>query len=97
MFADLELQAGKIASAKTRLDEILPQAVRGDDLELQGSVCALYAKVLLAQVDDPSEAEGEDSRDVVEAQWFDSPSRYPEACDLVLGHGENSISETGNV
>lgn len=68
MFAELELQAGEIASAKKRLDEILPQATRGDDLELQGSVCALYAKVLLAQIDDPSEAEGEDSGGVVEAQ-----------------------------
>jgi len=66
VFAELELQAGKIASAKARLDEILPQAVRGDDLELQGSVCVLYAKILLARVDDPSEAEGEDSWDVVE-------------------------------
>ena len=66
MFAELELQAGKIASAKKRLDEILPQATRGDDLELQGSVCALYAKVLLAHVDDPSGAEGEDTTDVVE-------------------------------
>jgi len=70
VFAELELQAGKIASAKKRLDEILPQATRGDDLELQGSVCALYAKVLLAQIDDPSDAEGEgeDSRDVVGAR-----------------------------
>lgn len=66
MFAELELQAGKIASAKARLDDILPQAVRGDDLELQGSVCALYARVLLARVDDPTEAEGEDNRDAGE-------------------------------
>jgi len=57
VYAELELQAGRLANAKQRLDEILPQATRGDDLELQGSVCALYAKVLLAQVNDPSDAE----------------------------------------
>jgi len=96
VFAELELQAGKIVNAKTRLDEILPQAVRGDDLELQGSVCALYAKVLLAQIDDPFEAEGEDS-EMYRSHGELTPSRYSEACDIVLGHGKNSISETGNV
>jgi hypothetical protein len=68
VFAELELQAGKLANAKQRLDEILPQATRGDDLELQGSVCALYAKVLLAQIDDVAEAEGEYRKDVMELQ-----------------------------
>ena len=82
MFAELELQAGKIASAKTRLDEILPQAVRGDDLELKGSVCALYAKVLLAQVDDPEEAEGEDSRGIV---WSNGDlNLHPDTLRLVI-------------
>lgn len=48
IFADLELQRGKIESARRMIDEILPQVARGEDLEQRALTYAVYAKVKMA-------------------------------------------------
>jgi hypothetical protein len=48
IFADLELQRGKIESARRRIEEILGQVARGDDLEQRAMAYAVYAKVKMA-------------------------------------------------
>lgn len=48
IFADLELQRGKIESARRRIEEILGQVARGDDLEQRALAYAVYAKVKMA-------------------------------------------------
>ena len=49
IFADLELQRGKIQSARHVLKQILPQVARGEDLEQRALVYTVYAKVKMAQ------------------------------------------------
>ncbi|KAG8831373.1 hypothetical protein FRC17_003254 [Serendipita sp. 399] len=49
IFADLELQRGKIQSARKRIEAILPQVARGEDLEQRAMTYAIYAKVKMAQ------------------------------------------------
>ncbi|KAG9054730.1 hypothetical protein FS842_004289, partial [Serendipita sp. 407] len=52
IFADLELQRGKIESARKRIEEILPQVARGEDLEQRAMTYAIYAKVKMAKSHD---------------------------------------------
>ncbi|PVG02241.1 hypothetical protein CPB86DRAFT_751668 [Serendipita vermifera] len=48
IFAELELQRGKVESARRRLEDILPQIARGEDLEQRALAFSVYAKVLMA-------------------------------------------------
>jgi hypothetical protein len=48
IFADLELQRGKVESARRRIEEILGQVARGEDLEQRAMTYAVYAKVKMA-------------------------------------------------
>lgn len=48
LFAELELQRGKIESARRRIEEILPQVAREDDIEQRALAYAVYAKVRMA-------------------------------------------------
>jgi hypothetical protein len=57
IFAELELQRGKVESARRRLADILPQVARGEDLEQRALAFSVYAKVLLAT--DPAKSRGE--------------------------------------
>jgi hypothetical protein len=45
IFADLELQRGKVESARRRIEEILPQIARGEDLEQRAMNFMIYAKI----------------------------------------------------
>lgn len=56
IFAELEVQRGKVQSAKARLEEILYQVSRGEDLEQRAMVYAVYAKAHMAG--DPKKTRG---------------------------------------
>ncbi|CAG8529910.1 6537_t:CDS:10, partial [Acaulospora colombiana] len=57
IFAELELQRGKVESARRRLEDILPQIARGEDLEQRALTFSVYAKVLMATDTAKSRAE----------------------------------------
>jgi hypothetical protein len=49
IFADLEIQRGKLESARRSIEDVLGQAARGEDLEQRAMAFAVYAKVKMAR------------------------------------------------
>jgi len=52
LLADMGLELGMTASSRRLMEEIMPQVISGDDLELRGFACYVLARCIIATCED---------------------------------------------